>query len=75
MERREKALYFFKNKIRMLIDDVYTPVQDVSSDYYLSNISRLRGAVWYAYEMGDIDKAQQSIFIDQLNELSRVITA
>lgn len=74
MERREMALNYFKTKIGMLIDDVYTPIQKMSSDYYANNVNRLRGAVLYAYQMGDIDKAQRRIFIGQLIELSEVLT-
>ena len=35
----------------------------------LSRIEQLRGAVWYAFEVGDIELHHYRIFTDQLNEL------
>lgn len=74
MERKEKGRYFLKTKIRTLIDDIYCPTKEtLSFEFNFDYISRLSGAVWYAFEIGDIDKTERRLFLDQLNEIRRIV--
>ena len=59
--------------LHKLMDDVSLPTTG-SDKNFVSRIEWLRGAVWYALEVGDIDKGQYRIFMDRLADLYEIAT-
>ena len=68
-ERTKKALDYFRKEIRKLEDDLLCPADEPREEFLVDCIMKLRGALWYAFKIGDIDKCRYRIYTDELNSL------
>ena len=69
---------YFRKKIKEIVDDLTLPAgpeaDDCPEEFLVDEIMKLRGALWYALQMDDIDKVCYRIFTDQLNSLYEMAT-
>lgn len=60
-----------RTALNKLVDDMTLPAADTDKNF-VARVERLRGVVWYAYVVGDIDKSMHRIFSDRLDDLHEV---
>lgn len=73
MERREKSICYFKGKLSELVEQVYSPERVLPKECLLNRMRALRGAVQYAFEMGDIDAVRRRVLLDEIDRLKREV--
>lgn len=70
-DREKGVLSYFRENLRIIVDAVTLPegAGVLYEDFPVDMIMKLRGAVAYAHEMGDLDRASVRILTDELNRL------
>lgn len=68
---KDQRINVIRSALNNLVDDMTLPTKDTDKDF-VARVERLRGVVWYAYVVGDIDRSMYRIYKDRLDDLHRV---